>query len=133
MKIHVFRLLPGSDLRKELMKACLKVDISAGWICTCVGSLTQTHIRFANSNEGMKNKGHFEIISLTGTVSKNGCHLHIAVSDTAGVTSGGHLLDENLVYTTAEIVIGFDDELVFTRQNDGSTEWAELQIERKGN
>jgi uncharacterized protein len=132
MKVYAFRLHPGSDLKKEIIKVCEKIDISAGWVCTCVGSLTQTNIRFANQDEGVMNHGYFEIISLTGTVSKNGCHLHIGISDSMGVTSGGHLLDENLVYTTAEIVIGYDDLLIFTRQNDGSTKWAELHIERKG-
>jgi hypothetical protein len=96
-----------------------------------VGSLTQYNLRFANQPEGSKGNGHFEIVSLTGTVSMNGSHLHMSVSDGTGKTTGGHLLDENTVYTTAEIVIGEVDDLIFTRELDGSTDWAELQIKKK--
>ena len=38
---------------------------------------------------------------------------------------------ENLVYTTAEIVIGESRELVFTREKDGTTPWEELQVRKK--
>ena len=44
---------------------------------------------------------------------------------------GGHLLDECIVYTTAEIVIQSATNLRFTRENDGSTNWKELQVEEK--
>ncbi len=72
--------------------------------------------------------GHFEIISLTGTVSVNGLHIHIAVSGTAGKTIGGHLSDDCIVYTTAEIVILSSNNFIFKRENDGTTPWEELQI-----
>ena len=81
--------------------------------------------------DGKKANGHFEIVSLVGTVSINGSHLHMNVSDSTGATIGGHLLDSNLVYTTAEIVIGEDKQLVFTREKDGSTPWEELRIKPK--
>lgn len=59
---------------------------------TCVGSLTNNTIRFANQSEGSKDDGHFEIVSLIGSVSVNGSHLHISISDSTGKTIGGHLL-----------------------------------------
>jgi predicted DNA-binding protein with PD1-like motif len=128
---HAFRLKPGQDLKLEIEAFVKKEKIEAGWIITCVGSLTQTHIRFANQPGGSIANGHFEIVSLAGTISTNGSHLHISVGDSLGKTFGGHLLDGNLVYTTAEIVIGESSELVFTREKDGSTEWAELQVKKK--
>jgi predicted DNA-binding protein with PD1-like motif len=131
VKIHAFRLKPGQDLRKEIEAYVGKEKIEAGWIITCVGSLTQTHLRFANKQDGAKFKGYFEIISLAGTVSINGCHLHLGVSDSLGRTLGGHLLAENLVYTTAEIVMGESKEFIFTREKDGTTSWEELQVKKK--
>ena len=114
------------------MEAFVKANhIQAGWISTCVGSLTGYNFRFANRPEGAKNKGHFEIVSLPGTVSINGSHLHISISDNSGKTIGGHLLDSNFVYTTAEIVITEDDDFVFTREKDGITPWEEFQIKKK--
>ena len=128
---HALRLKPGNDLRKEI-EAYIKLhNIKAGWVSTCVGSLAQYNIRFANQPNGKIDAGHFEIVSLTGTLSINGCHLHISLSDSTGKTIGGHLLDDNLVYTTAEIIIQEDDGFIFTREKDGSTPWEELQIKKK--
>jgi hypothetical protein len=129
VKVHAFRLKPGQDLKKEITKLVNDQQIKAGWISTCVGSLTNYNIRYANQPEGSSGSGHFEIVSLTGTVSVNGSHLHISISDSTGKTIGGHLLDSNIVYTTAEIVILSSDELNFKREKDGSTPWEELQVE----
>jgi predicted DNA-binding protein with PD1-like motif len=131
VNIHALRLKPGQDLRKELTEFVRREKIEAAWIITCVGSLTQTNLRFANQPEGTKSNGHFEIVSLTGTLSVNGSHLHISVSDSTGHTLGGHLLDDNIVYTTAEIVLGESKDLVFAREKDGTTEWEELQIKKR--
>ena len=95
---------------------------------TGVGSLTQFNIRFADQQEGMQGSGHFEIVSLVGTLSIRGSHIHISISDSSGKTIGGHLLEGCRVYTTAEIVIAETDRYEFTRENDGSTPWQELQI-----
>ena len=89
-KVYVFRLKPGKDLRKSIEAIVNEKNIEAGWINTCVGSLTDYTIRFANQQESSKGSGHFEIISLTGTVSVNGSHLHICISDGEGKTIGGH-------------------------------------------
>ena len=131
VKIHAFRLKPRQDLKQEITAYVQQHKIEAGWIMTCVGSVTQYNLRFANQQDGNKATGHFEIVSLVGTVSINGSHLHMSVSDSTGATVGGHLLDSNLVYTTAEIVIGEGKQLVFTREKDGSTPWEELQIKPK--
>jgi predicted DNA-binding protein with PD1-like motif len=131
LKVHAFRLKPGQDLRKEIESFVTKEKINAGYILTCVGSLTQTNIRYANQQAGTSLNGHFEIVSLTGTLSTNGNHLHISVSDSTGKTIGGHLLENNLVYTTAEIVVGESSNLLFTREKDGSTPWEELQIKNQ--
>lgn len=128
LQIHVLQLKPGQDLRSEIELYVQKENIKAGWIITCVGSLTQTHIRFANQSKDITATGHFEIVSLTGTVSTNGCHLHLSVSDGLGRCTGGHLLFENLIYTTAEIIIGATKDLIFTREHDIETGWKELRI-----
>ncbi len=131
VKIHAITLKSGQDLRKEIESFVVKEKINAGYIITCVGSLTQTNIRYANQQNGAIMNGHFEIVSLTGTISTNGSHLHISVSDSTGKTIGGHLLYNNLIYTTAEIVLGESKDLLFTREKDGSTPWQELQIKKQ--
>ncbi len=128
--VHAFRLKPGQDLRKEIETYVKENNVTAGWITTCVGSLTDYNIRFANQQNGNTGAGHFEIVSLTGTVSTNGSHIHISISDSTGLTIGGHLLQGNIIYTTAEIVIQSSPNHIFKREKDGSTPWEELQVEK---
>ena len=127
--VHAFRLKPGQDLKQEIQKLVTEKQIKAGWISTCAGSLAKYNIRFANQPNGSIDSGHFEIVSLTGTVSINGSHIHISISDSTGKTIGGHLMDGCKIYTTAEIVILSSNDLVFKREKDGSTPWEELQVE----
>jgi uncharacterized protein len=126
---HALRLKPGQDLAAGIKQYVNEHNIKAGWIATCVGSLVNYHIRFANAPEGTKGTGHFEIVSLTGTVSQNGSHIHISISDSTGKTIGGHLLEGCTVYTTAEIILTESSNYIFTRQKDGTTPWEELQID----
>jgi uncharacterized protein len=130
ISVHAFRLKPGQDLRKEIEAYVKENKITAGWITTCVGSLTHYNIRFANQQNGNTDSGHFEIVSLTGTVSTNGSHIHISLSDSTGRTIGGHLLQDCIIYTTAEIVLQSSPNLIFKREKDGSTPWEELQVEK---
>ena len=128
--VYAFRLKPGQDLKAEIQKLVNEKQIKAGWINTCVGSLTNYQIRFANQPNGSSDSGHFEIVSLTGTVSVNGSHLHISISDSTGKTIGGHLMEGCTIYTTAEIVIQSSSEFIFKREKDGTTPWEELQVEK---
>jgi predicted DNA-binding protein with PD1-like motif len=128
LKMHALRLKPGEDLKIALQQFVLSENIRAGWIISCVGSLHQFHLRFANQEKGSSGNGFFEIIALSGTLSVNGSHLHIGVANDKGNMIGGHLLDGCLVRTTAEIIIGESPELIFTREKDGTTAWNELQI-----
>jgi predicted DNA-binding protein with PD1-like motif len=125
------RLKPGDDLKKNIQAFVDENNLEAAWISTCVGSLVIYNIRYANQQECSKSEGHFEILSLTGTLSINGSHIHIGISDSTGKTVGGHLLEGCIIYTTAEIVIQATDDLVFKRANDGSSPWKELQIKKK--
>lgn len=127
---HAIRLKPGDDVREKIENYILQNNINAGWLVTCAGSLTDYNIKFANQEKGSTGKGHFEIVSLTGTTSKNGSHLHISISDSIVKTIGGHLLKGCIVYTTAEIIIQSTTDLNFKREKDGSTPWDELLIEK---
>lgn len=126
---YPFRLKPGQDLKIAIQKIVAEQQIKAGWISTCVGSLTNYAIRFANQPINSIGKGYFEIISLTGTVSINGSHIHIGISDSNGKIIGGHLGEGCIIYTTAEIVILNSNDFIFTRAKDLTTPWNELQIE----
>jgi hypothetical protein len=128
LDIQVLRLLPGQDLKQELEAFLAQAQIEAGWVMSCVGSLSCLCLRFANQDAGETRSGFFEILSLSGTLSIHGCHLHLCAADGSGQAWGGHLLAGNRIYTTAEIVIGSAAGLVFTREQDGTTPWRELQV-----
>jgi len=124
-----FRLRPGEDLCVGLEKIAADNNIQAGCVLACVGSLTVAVLRLANRDEHTTFEGHFEIVSLTGTLSIHGSHLHISISDSEGRTIGGHLVEGCKVYTTAEIVISAFPELVFTRQPCHLSGYDELVVE----
>ena len=130
-KIYALRLKPGDDLKKALAAFVREHNIEAGYIITCVGSLSTSHLRYAGQAEGTVVNRKFEILCLSGTLSVHGIHLHIALADTNGITTGGHLLDGNIIYTTAEIVIGEAPELLFTRAADAVTGYVELVVKEK--
>jgi uncharacterized protein len=96
---------------------------------TCAGSLRRVAIRFADAKEATSLEGPFEIVSLSGTFSADGAHVHIAVSDGTGRTIGGHLAEGAVVYTTAEVVIGEIAGMKFRRVVDPVTTFRELAIE----
>lgn len=131
IKTYAIRLKPGTDLKRSIQSFVNEKKLKAAWIVTCAGSLTDYNIRFANQQDAGKNSGHFEIVSLTGTLSENGSHMHISISDSTGRTIGGHLQEGCIVYTTAEIIIQSSNKLLFKREKDGTTPWEELQIEEK--
>ena len=116
MKTHTFRLRPGDDLFDSIESFVSKNKIQAGCVLSSVGSLTHVTLRLANRSDYNKYEGHFEIVSITGTVSTNGSHIHIAISDGDGVAIGGHLVSGCKIYTTAEIVLAVFDEVVYKRE-----------------
>ncbi len=128
---YAFRLRPNQDLKKELQRFIDERQLSAACVLTCVGSLTSVNIRYANQEKYEILKGHFEIVSLVGVLSKNGSHIHISVSDSTGRTIGGHLGDESLIYTTAEIVLGIMPDYDFVREPDPAFGYKELVVRRR--
>jgi predicted DNA-binding protein with PD1-like motif len=128
MQTFALRLRPGQDLRRELESFRAEHDLRAALVITCVGSLTHAALRMANRPETTVLEDDFEIVSLVGTLSPDGTHLHASVSDPRGAVRGGHVQVGCLVRTTAEIVLGELDHLEFTRPIDPETTWDELVV-----
>lgn len=131
VKVFALRLRPGQDLKQSLQEFVVAQQIQAGFILTTVGSLQQATLRLANQSTGETFSGKFEIVSLVGTLARNGSHLHLAIADSTGKTLGGYVLGGCIIYTTAEIVIGAIEEYVFDRSFDEKTGFYELEIKDK--
>ena len=129
---HVFRLKPGDDLYKSLKTYVNTHKINSAFIMTCVGSLQKINIRLAEATDYYINEAHYEITSLVGCLSCNDrIHLHITLADKHGNCYGGHLCEGNIIFTTAEIVLGELPQLVFTKEKDETSGWDELKVLRK--
>jgi len=116
MHTLTFRLKPQADLFDSIESFVKENNIQAGCVLSSVGSLTHVTLRFANREHHDESEGPFEIVSMTGTVSVHGSHIHISISDGDGVTIGGHLVSGCKVYTTAEIVLAVFDDVIYRRE-----------------
>jgi predicted DNA-binding protein with PD1-like motif len=128
MRTFAVRLLPGQDLKGELIALTEREGIQAGWVLTCVGSLSRAVLRLAGGGEHATREEPLEIVSLVGTLSTSGSHLHLSVADARGGTFGGHLADGCAVRTTAEVVVASDTRMRFTREHDPGTGYDELVV-----
>jgi len=130
MGTHVLRLLPGDDLAGSLRTFAADRGILAAVVLSCVGSTGPcTMLRPAGAGEARRLDGDFEILSLTGTLSATGHHLHMSISDRDCHTYGGHVLEGCLVRTTAEVVVGVLEGVAFNRPIDVRTGFKELSVD----
>jgi predicted DNA-binding protein with PD1-like motif len=128
MKVVPLRLRPGDDLRLSLEAWMVKQREQAGCVISAVGSLAVAQLRLAGQQKNSTITGDLEILSLSGTLSPDGTHLHVAVADSSGSVIGGHVCAGSLVRTTAELVVGLLPEWQFRRVLDPATGYAELEI-----
>ena len=125
MRVHAVRLLPGADLKAELQRLVDNLALRAGFVLTCVGSLSQARLRMPGA---MGEAEVFriwaeptEILSLAGTLCPDGLHLHLALARRDGGCIGGHLAEGCLVNTTVELVIAEAPLMTFSRPLDPAT------------
>lgn len=131
MKALALRLQPDQDLRQSLKAFAIVQNLQAGFILSAIGSLKVAQLRFADRSKSDVLTGKFEILSLNGTLSVHGLHLHLAIADQNGNAIGGHLDTGCLIYTTAEIIIGDIPNLIFLRTSDPKTGFLELEIKEQ--
>lgn len=136
LQIEVLRLKPGDDLRHALARVLgaphlVAQDLQAASIVSAVGSLSQAVLRYAAEPGGSVLAGPLELISLSGTLSADGVHLHASVSDASGVMRGGHVMPGCIVRTTAELVIALLPGWSFRRALDADTGYLELNVLRR--
>ena len=133
--MHALRLHPGDELMSSLKQCCSENNLRAAYIATCVGSLQACTLRLANADRDRPNEiktydQRFEIVSVVGTISCEGAHIHLGLADATGASIGGHLISAT-VFTTAEIVLGEVPCITFDRQFDDATGFKELVVVRR--
>ncbi|NQV09761.1 MAG: DNA-binding protein [Cyanobacteria bacterium] len=128
MRVVPLRLTPGADLRLVLEAWIRAQSEQAGCVISGIGSLSVARLRWAGQEAITTLTGDLEILSLAGSLSPDGVHLHIALADSQGAVVGGHLCGGSLVRTTAELVLALLPEWRFKRELDPATGFTELQI-----
>jgi predicted DNA-binding protein with PD1-like motif len=128
MENYTFRLPSGQDLFDSIEAFVKEKKIEAGCVLSSVGSLTRAVIRLANRDHTTEYNGYFEIVSMTGTISSYGSHLHISISDGDGKTIGGHLVSGCKIYTTAEIVLAVFPGVAYKREFAEDSGYDELVV-----
>ena len=130
MKTICIRLHRGDDLLRSIQSAAAEHGIRAGVLLSGVGCLLCARVRDASGATVRDIPAACEIVSLTGTVSEERCHLHISVSTEDLATLGGHLMPGCTVNTTCELIIGILPEWTFSTEEDEATGYDEIVFRR---
>ena len=99
------KLAPGSDLRLSLEELAQRDGIS-GFVLGVVGNLTKASFQCPGQAEPTVLEGDLEVITLNGTFSPEGVHLHLSLSDGACQVWGGHLEPGTMVQKGVDLLIG---------------------------
>ena len=99
------KLAPGSDLRLSL-EALAQRDGISGFVLGVVGNLTKASFQCPGQAEPTVLEGDLEVITLNGTFSPEGVHLHLSLSDGACQVWGGHLEPGTIVQKGVDLLIG---------------------------
>lgn len=130
MQALPLRIPPGTDLRAALEAVLAEHGAQAGFVLQGIGSLDAARIRLAGRDDLTGLQGDLEILSLGGTLSPDGVHLHIAVADAQGQVTGGHMGPGCIVRTTAEVLVALLPGWRFSREPDALTGYKELVVVR---
>ena len=99
------KLAPGSDLRLSLEELAQREGIS-GFVLGVVGNLTKASFQCPGQAGPTVLEGDLEVITLNGTFSPEGVHLHLSLSDGACQVWGGHLEPGTIVQKGIDLLIG---------------------------
>jgi predicted DNA-binding protein with PD1-like motif len=130
MTMHILplRIAAGADLRELLAALPAENGVDAAFVLQGIGSLSVARIRFAGAPDLTELRGDLEILTLGGSLSPDGPHLHMSVSDAAGKVLGGHMGPGCVVRTTAEVLVALLPGHRFSREHDAVTGFKELLV-----
>jgi predicted DNA-binding protein with PD1-like motif len=128
MQALPLRLSPGDDLRASIEHALRRLDVHAAFVLQGIGSLSVARVRYAGVDSPAELHGNLEILTLAGSVSPDGAHLHMTVADASGRVSGGHVASGCVVRTTVELLVASLPAHRFSRERDARTGFDELVI-----
>ena len=127
--MYIFRLHRGDDLKQSILEFCRMNNINSGIMACAVGCCSKVRFRLAGAESFYEDERDYEIVSIMGTISKDGVHIHISFADDTGKVVGGHLSDGCIINTTCEVSIIETNKYKLSREYDEETCYKELVIE----
>ena len=121
------KLAPGSDLRLSLEELARRDGIS-GFVLGVVGNLTKASFQCPGQAEPTVLEGDLEVITLNGTFSPEGVHLHLSLSDGACQVWGGHLEPGTIVQKGVDLLIGVLEQSEGSPKQQTSTPRLEIAV-----
>lgn len=126
------RLAPGADLRRELERIARERLAGGAFVVCGIGSLEHPRLRLAGRDEVTALAGPYEVLTLSGSVTPQGAHLHVSLASSTGQVVGGHVVDGNRVRTTVEVLLVELEGWTLSRAADATTGFLELQVKAAG-
>ena len=105
METLPLQLDPGQDLHSALSELAAQQQLS-GFVLGVVGNLSQATFSCPGQHQPTQMHGELEVITLNGTFSPSGVHLHLSLSDGACQVWGGHLEPGTVVLKGAQLLLG---------------------------
>ena len=106
MRVLPVHLDPGADVRRSLEEIA-RQEASDGFVLSVVGNLKTASFACPGQTGPTTLSGELEIITLQGTLSPTGVHLHLSFSDGDCQVWGGHLEHGSVVLKGADVLVGF--------------------------
>jgi uncharacterized protein len=143
-RILVIRLGPGEDLLPGLTHELERADLTRGVILSGLASLRHLSVRNItrfpdqwpiepHMRERTTIPGPLEVLAMQGNVAPTPdgevfihCHVEASIGSPPAVTYGGHLIEDTIVATTAELVVAEIEDLDLHRVHDPVTRTLEL-------
>lgn len=105
MRAFSYHLTAGSDLL-DCLQQLAQHHGTPGFVLGVVGNLSQAAFQCPGQPHPTVVHGELEIITLQGTLTAEGVHLHLSCSDAACQVWGGHLEPGTLVLKGVDVLIG---------------------------
>ena len=127
MRSLPLKLAPGSDLRLSLEELAQRDGIS-GFVLGVVGNLTKASFQCPGQADPTVLEGDLEVITLNGTFSPEGVHLHLSLSDGACQVWGGHLEPGTIVQKGVDLLVGVLEQRESSPAQQSSTPRLEIAV-----
>ena len=127
METLPLELEPGQDLHLTLSELAMQQQLS-GFVLGIVGNLSQATFRCPGQQQPTRMNGELEVITLNGTFSPSGVHLHLSLSDGACQVWGGHLEPGTLVQKSVDLLLGVLEESPSTQTEQAAAAPPRIEI-----